>query len=85
MKSIRAELARLRERALARRDAREDRCICELVFIAGEPTPAQVAIIARNAECPADHTDKGFTVVTVPPMPEWMQRGEPPPPRAVDE
>lgn len=84
MKSIRTEIARLRERALARRAEREQRCVCELVIVAGEPTPEQAAVIARNAACPADHGG-GFSVVEVPPMPEWMERGEPPPPRVFEE
>jgi hypothetical protein len=84
MRSIRTELARLRERALARRAEREHRCICELVFVAGEPTPEQAEVIAHNATCPADH-GSGFSVVEAPPMPEWMKRGESPPPRAASD
>lgn len=79
MKSIRRELARLREYALARRAERERRCVCEFVIIEGEPTPEQTEVIACNATCKAEHT--GFTIVEVPPMPVWMERGEPPPPR----
>lgn len=79
MKSIRREIARLREYALARRGERERRCVCRLVFVEGEPTPAQAEDIVRNATCKADHSAGGFSVVEVPPMPEWMSRGERPP------
>jgi hypothetical protein len=65
--------------------ARPAACVCRLVLVAGEPTSAQAETIARNATCKADHGDKGFSVVETPPMPEWMRRGEPPPPREVAE
>jgi hypothetical protein len=65
--------------------ARGVACVCRLVIVAGEPTSAQAQIIARNATCKADHGDKGFSVVETPPMPEWMKRGEPPPPRVFEE
>jgi hypothetical protein len=65
--------------------ARPVACVCRLVIVAGEPTSEQAQTIARNATCKADHRDKGFSVVEAPMMPEWMQRGEPPPPREAEE
>lgn len=63
------------EEEQAERDARErERCTCELVILeGGEPTPEQEAVLARNATCKADHRGRGFSVVEVPPPPDWMK------------
>lgn len=60
-------------------------CICELVIVEGGTTLEQQATLARNATCKASHIDKGFFVVEVPPMPEWMKGGQERPPHTYED
>jgi hypothetical protein len=60
--------ARIKELEAEQEEADRARikCVCQLVFVEGEPTLEQQAIIARNAACRADHSSRGFFVVEVP-------------------
>lgn len=72
----------------AEQDAKDSHpvdCICALIIIGGEATPEQQAALARNRACRAGHADKGFSVVEVPPMPEWMKNGEEHPPCEIED
>jgi len=66
--SQRTRLAKLEDVA-AERDAKNNSCICRLVFLdAGQPlTEEQTAILEHNAKCPS-LVHHGFNVVEVTPQ-----------------